>query len=640
MTDGTKTRGGALVVGALGVVYGDLGTSPLYSIREAFESPSHRLEVDRLNVLGAVSIIVWTLALIVAVKYVLLVLRADNNGEGGILVLTALVSGRSERTRSGRAQSGRTQSGASSKRPRIGVSGLVFVGLFGTALLFGDGMITPAISVLSAVEGVTLIRPGLKSLVVPISVLILVILFAIQRFGTGRVGRIFGPIMVVWFGVLAVLGVVSVARTPEILSAVNPAHAVRYFVANGRKGFLSMGSLFLVVTGGEALYADMGHFGRRPIRMGWFIVVMPALLATYFGIGALLLREPEAIRSPFFLLAPGPLRLPLILLATAATVIASQALISGVFSLTSQAVQLGYAPRTKIVYTSPTARGQIYVPLINWGLMIACVGLVVAFGSSARLAAAFGLSVTGTMFITTILFAVHARKNLRWNPFVVSILTAVVLFVEGAFLAANAFKFVDGGWFPIVVGVIVVVLFTTWKAGRSLVAAQIAATRTPLADYVSSLVDGRIVRVPGTSVFLYSQRLTTPPSLAALVRTTRTLHDLVYVVGVEVNETPRVDSSQRVVCETVGNGVFRVTLNYGFMEETTVAADLESHLQIQPGSTDYILGRESIIATRHPGMARWREVLYSLMVRNASDVATSFHLPTERVFEVGTRVEI
>ena len=640
MTDGTKTRGGALVVGALGVVYGDLGTSPLYSIREAFESPSHRLEVDRLNVLGAVSIIVWTLALIVAVKYVLLVLRADNNGEGGILVLTALVSVRSERTRSGRAQSGRTQSGASSKRPRIGVSGLVFVGLFGTALLFGDGMITPAISVLSAVEGVTLIRPGLKSLVVPISVLILVILFAIQRFGTGRVGRIFGPIMVVWFGVLAVLGVVSVARTPEILSAVNPAHAVRYFVANGRKGFLSMGSLFLVVTGGEALYADMGHFGRRPIRMGWFIVVMPALLATYFGIGALLLREPEAIRSPFFLLAPGPLRLPLILLATAATVIASQALISGVFSLTSQAVQLGYAPRTKIVYTSPTARGQIYVPLINWGLMIACVGLVVAFGSSARLAAAFGLSVTGTMFITTILFAVHARKNLRWNPFVVSILTAVVLFVEGAFLAANAFKFVDGGWFPIVVGVIVVVLFTTWKAGRSLVAAQIAATRTPLADYVSSLVDGRIVRVPGTSVFLYSQRLTTPPSLAALVRTTRTLHDLVYVVGVEVNETPRVDSSQRVVCETVGNGVFRVTLNYGFMEETTVAADLESHLQIQPGSTDYILGRESIIATRHPGMARWREVLYSLMVRNASDVATSFHLPTERVFEVGTRVEI
>ena len=640
MTDGTKTRGGALVVGALGVVYGDLGTSPLYSIREAFESPSHRLEVDRLNVLGAVSIIVWTLALIVAVKYVLLVLRADNNGEGGILVLTALVSGRSERTRSGRARSGRTQSGASSKRPRIGVSGLVFVGLFGTALLFGDGMITPAISVLSAVEGVTLIRPGLKSLVVPISVLILVILFAIQRFGTGRVGRIFGPIMVVWFGVLALLGVVSVARTPEILSAVNPAHAVRYFVANGRKGFLSMGSLFLVVTGGEALYADMGHFGRRPIRMGWFIVVMPALLATYFGIGALLLREPEAIRSPFFLLAPGPLRLPLILLATAATVIASQALISGVFSLTSQAVQLGYAPRTKIVYTSPTARGQIYVPLINWGLMIACVGLVVAFGSSARLAAAFGLSVTGTMFITTILFAVHARKNLRWNPFVVSILTAVVLFVEGAFLAANAFKFVDGGWFPIVVGIIVVVLFTTWKAGRSLVAAQIAATRTPLADYVSSLVDGRIVRVPGTSVFLYSQRLTTPPSLAALVRTTRTLHDLVYVVGVEVNETPRVDSSQRVVCETVGNGVFRVTLNYGFMEETTVAADLESHLQIQPGSTDYILGRESIIATRHPGMARWREVLYSLMVRNASDVATSFHLPTERVFEVGTRVEI
>jgi KUP system potassium uptake protein len=632
VTEGSRKRGGAsaLVVGALGVVYGDLGTSPLYSIREAFESPSHRLEVDRLNVFGAISIIVWTLTLIVAVKYVLLVLRADNNGEGGILVLTALVSGR--------PSNGRPDGG--SKPSRIGVSGLVFLGLFGTALLFGDGMITPAISVLSAVEGVTLIRPGLRSVVVPISVLILVILFVIQRFGTGRVGRIFGPIMVLWFGVLTVLGVVSVVRTPEILSAANPVHAARYFADNGVKGFLSMGSLFLVVTGGEALYADMGHFGRRPIRQGWFVIVMPALFATYFGIGALLLREPQAIRSPFFLLAPSPLRLPLIVLATAATVIASQALISGVFSLTSQAVRLGYAPRTNIVYTSSTARGQIYVPVVNWGLMIACVGLVVAFGSSARLAAAFGLSVTGTMFITTILFAVHSRKNLGWNPIAIALLAGVVLFVEGAFLAANAFKFVDGGWFPLAVGVLVVLLFTTWKAGRSLVAAQIAATRTPLSTYVAGLEPGRVVRVPGIAVFLYSQRLTTPPSLAALVRTTRALHDVVYVVRITVDETPRVDPSQRVVCVPVGNGVFSVTIHYGFMDETTVAADLEKQLEITPASTDYILGRESIIATGRPGMARWREVLYSLMVRNASDVATSFHLPTERVFEVGTRVEI
>jgi KUP system potassium uptake protein len=625
----TRSRSSALVVGALGVVYGDLGTSPLYSIREAFVSPSHRLAVDRPNVFGAISIIVWTLTLIVAVKYVFLVLRADNNGEGGILVLTALVSGR--------VSEGVASRGA--KGSRIGVSGLVFIGLMGTALLFGDGMITPAISVLSAVEGVTLIRPGLRSVVVPMSVLILVVLFAIQRFGTTRVGRIFGPVMVLWFGVLMVLGTVSVARTPEILLAANPVHAVRYFAHNGKKGFLSMGSLFLVVTGGEALYADMGHFGRRPIRQGWFVIVMPALFATYFGIGALLLRDPEAIRSPFFLLAPHALRLPLILLATASTVIASQALISGVFSLTSQAVGLGYAPRTKIVYTSSTARGQIYVPIVNWGLMIACVGLVVAFGSSARLAAAFGLSVTGTMFITTILFAVHARKNLRWNPFVVGALVAIVLFVEGAFLAANAFKFVDGGWFPLAVGVVVVILFTTWKAGRGLVAEQIAATRTPLATYVAGLT-GRVVRVPGIAVFLYSQPLTTPPSLAALVRTTRALHDLVYVVGIEVDESPRADPSRRVVCEPIGNGVSRVTLHYGFMEKMLVAADLETHLHIRPESTDYILGRESIIATGRPGMARWREMLYSLMVRNASDVANSFHLPTERVFEVGTRVEI
>ena len=615
-----------MMVGALGVVYGDLGTSPLYSIREAFEGSSHRLAVDRLNVFGSISIVVWTLSLIVAVKYVLLILRADNNGEGGILVLTALVTGRGERR--------------ATRWSRSGIGGLALLGLFGTALLFGDGMITPAISVLSAVEGVTLIRPGLRSAVMPASVVILIVLFAIQRYGTGRVGRVFGPVMVLWFGVLGVLGVVSVVRTPEILAAANPIHALRYFSENGAKGFRSMGSLFLVVTGGEALYADMGHFGRRPIKHGWFTVVMPALLATYFGIGALLLREPEAIRSPFFLLAPDSVRLPLVLLATAATVIASQALISGVFSLTCQAVQLGYAPRTRIVYTSPTAKGQIYVPIINWGLMIACVGLVVGFGSSARLAAAFGLSVTGTMFITTILFAVYAHRTLRWNPVVTGVVAGVVLFVEGAFLAANAFKFLDGGWFPLVVGVAVMVLFVTWKSGRTLVASRIAVTRTPLPVYVAGVARRSLVRVPGTAVFLYSQRATTPPSLAALVRTTGTLHEHVYVVAIVFEEVPRVHEARRLTCVEVGHGVHQVTLHYGFMDETRVADDLEAHLQVRRDSTDYILGRESIIPSSRPGMARWREALYALMVRNAADVATSFHLPSERVFEVGTRVEI
>ena len=622
-----EKRGGsatALVVGSLGVVYGDLGTSPLYSIREAFESPSHRLTVDRLNVLGSVSIIVWTLTLIIAVKYVLLVLRADNNGEGGILALTALIRGRDAPTQGARVRTG----------------GLVLIGLFGTALLFGDGMITPAISVLSAVEGVELIRPGLSSAVVPISVVILVMLFAIQRFGTGTVGRVFGPVMVVWFMVLAVLGTISVVRTPQIIQAVNPIHAVRYFSHNGRKGFLSMGSLFLVVTGGEALYADMGHFGRRPITRGWFAVVMPSLLATYLGIGALLLRDPAAIRSPFFLLAPDSLQLPLVVLATAATVIASQALISGVFSLTSQAVQLGFAPRTHIVYTSPTARGQIYVPLINWSLMVACVGLVIAFGSSARLAAAFGLSVTGTMFITTILFAVYARRRWRWSPVVTGLIAGVILLVEGAFLLANAFKIPDGGWFPLLVGLVIVVLFTTWNTGRSLVSARIAITRTPLSTFMSGVARGHVVRVPGTAVVLYSQRETTPPSLAALVRTTGTLHENVYVVAIVIDETPRVHPSRRIVSDELGNGAHHVTLHYGFMEETRVADDLDTHLQIHPPSTDYVLGRESVHSSSRPGMARWREMLYALMVRNASDVATSFHLPADRVFEVGTRVEI
>jgi KUP system potassium uptake protein len=613
----------ALVVGSLGVVYGDLGTSPLYSIREAFVGRTHRLAVDRLNVLGAVSIILWTLTLIIAVKYVLLVLRADNNGEGGILALTALVGGRD-----------------SERRSRIRTGGLVLLGLFGTALLFGDGMITPAISVLSAVEGLEVVHPGLESAIVPLAIVILILLFAIQRFGTGGVGRVFGPIMVIWFGVLAVLGTVSVIRTPEIIQSVNPVHAVRYFAHNGTKGFLSMGSLFLVVTGGEALYADMGHFGRRPITSGWFIVVMPALVATYLGIGALLLRDPAAIRSPFFLIAPDSLQLPVVILATAATVIASQALISGVFSLTSQAVQLGFAPVTRIVYTSPTVRGQIYVPLINWGLMVACVGLVIAFRSSGRLAAAFGLSVTGTMFITTILFAVYAHRRWKWNPVVTGLVAGVILVVEGAFLLANAFKIPSGGWFPLLVGVVILLLFTTWKTGRVLVAEQIRASRTPLRTFIASCSAGSVVRVAGTAVFLHSQRGTTPPSMAALVRTTGTLHEHVYVVSIVIDETPRVHPSRRVDANDLTNGVYEATLHYGFMEETYVADDLETHLQIRPQSTDYILGRETVRSTSRPGMARWREVLYGLMVRNASDVATSFNLPADRVFEVGTRVEI
>ncbi len=614
-----------LVVGALGVVYGDLGTSPLYSIREAFQSPSHRLAVDRANVLGSVSIIVWTLLIIIAIKYVLLVLRADNQGEGGILALTALVA----RLRSPRREQ---------TRRRIG--GLLFLGLFGTALLYGDGMITPAISVLSAVEGLELVRPGLNNAVVPIAAIILIGLFAIQRFGTGGVGRVFGPIMVLWLASIAVLGVASVARTPGALQAVNPLFAVRYFTTNGFKGLLSMGSLFLVVTGGEALYADMGHFGRRPIAAGWFAVVMPSLLATYLGIGGLLLRRPDAIRSPFFLLAPQALQLPVVILATVATVIASQALISGVFSLTFQAVQLGFAPRTRIVHTSATARGQIYVPVVNWLLMVACVILVVSFGSSSRLAAAFGLSVTATMFITTILFAVYARRTWGWSRGVVGAVAGVILLIEGAFLVANLFKIPEGGWLPLGVGALVMTVFTTWRTGHHLVDARLAARRTPLTTYIAGVDRGGVIRTPGTAVFLAANAETTPQSMVALVRSMGTMREEVYVVTMIVDEVPRVHPARRMQVTTIGSGVQRVTVHYGFMEQTPIAADLETHLGVSRLSTIYVLGRESVRSTDLPGMMRWREAIYAVMLRNASDVAAQFKLPDDRVIEVGVRVEI
>jgi KUP system potassium uptake protein len=418
---------------------------------------------------------------------------------------------------------------------------------------------------------------------------------------------------------------------------------VRYFTTNKFKGFLSMGSLFLVVTGGEALYADMGHFGRRPIQVGWYTVVMPSLLLTYLGIGGLLLREPEAIESPFFLLAPKALQIPLVVLATVATVIASQALISGVFSLTRQAVQLGYAPLTRIVNTSPTAKGQIYVPLINWGLMIACVGLVVGFGSSARLAAAFGLSVTGTMFITTILFAVYARRHWGWGLWLVAVVTGVLSIVEGAFLLANVFKIPHGGWFPLVVGVAILTLFTTWKTGRALVAERIKSDRRSLATFVrdvATAASGEVDRVPGTAVFMHRNAGLTPPGMAALVRSVGALHEEVFVVSVAGADTPRVRPAHRVKTTDLGHGFHQVELCYGFMEATPVADDLAAHLRLEPETTDYFLGRETVRPTDRPGMARWREVLYVLMVRNATDAATYFRLPEERVTEIGIRVEI
>ena len=620
----------SLSIGALGIVYGDLGTSPLYSIREAFVNEHHRLAVDRGNVLGAMSIIVWTLVIIITVKYVLLVMRADNHGEGGILALTSIATSGSSPARSRRGR-------------RRSTPPLVMLGLFGTALLFGDGMITPAISVLSAVEGAELINPGFESAVVPLSVAILIGLFAIQRFGTGTVGKVFGPVMLGWFVMMAVFGTISLARTPEVLQAVNPINAVRYFQANTTKGFLSMGSLFLVVTGGEALYADMGHFGRRPIAIGWTSVVLPSLMVTYLGIGALLLRQPDAVESPFFRLAPTSLRVPVVVIATIATIIASQALISGVFSITYQAIQLGYAPRSKVVYTSPTARGQIFIPVINWALMFACVGLVIAFRSSAALAAAFGLSVTGTMFFTTILFAVYARRTWRWPALAVWSLGGVILVIEGSFLAANIFKIPEGGWFPLLIGVIVFTLFTTWKTGRALVSERMRAhnmTVTRLADNLTRPDHEHVSRVDGVAVYLCSQAGIVPGCLLTNMAANGSLHRQVYVVTVVTADSPTVLAAERVSTTEHQCGLVAVVLRYGFMEKTLVADDLNKHLYVDPRSTYYFLGREHVRSSGRVGMARWREVLFSVMNNNAGDVGAFFHLPEDRVVEVGNRVDI
>jgi KUP system potassium uptake protein len=623
--DSRQRHGGqvALALGALGVVYGDIGTSPLYAVKETFLGEHHPLAVVEVNVMGVISIVLWTLVLLVAVKYISFVLRADNHGEGGILALTALVN----------------REPAMSRRRRRAL--LILLGLFGTSLLYGDGMITPAISVLSAVEGTELINPWFRHVVVPMAVVILLALFAVQRFGTGGMGKVFGPLMLVWFTALAVFGVGSLVQEPQILGAFNPVWAVRYFEAHPWTSFLSMGSLFLVVTGGEALYADMGHFGRRPITLGWFSLVMPALMLSYLGTGSLLLREPEAVESPLFLQVPGSLRVPMVILATAATVIASQALISGVFSLTMQAIKLGYAPLTRIVNTSHSASGQIYIPMINWALAIACIGLVVVFRSSSALAAAYGLSVTGTMFITTLLFGAFARGEWRWSKAAVGGFVAVALTIEGLFLGANLFKIPEGGWFPLVVAAGVFTMLTTWKTGRTVVARQLRSARIHLAEFAAGLGEGpKVRRSPGTAVFMFSNPGFAPASLLGLMRSTGTVHERVFVVSVITEEIPVVPRARRERHTRLSNGFHQVTLHYGFMEPTPVAADLQLHLGIDPRSTDYFLGRETVQATELPGMARWREVLFVVMKRNATDVGTWFQLPADRVLEIGARIDI
>ncbi|MGE0812729.1 MAG: potassium transporter Kup [Vicinamibacterales bacterium] len=622
MTGIDERRLGPLALGALGVVYGDIGTSPLYAIRECFYGP-HAVEPTADNVLGVLSLIVYALVVVISIKYVAVVMRADNRGEGGILALTALLPG---------PDTGRR------------TSALVLLGLFGAALLYGDGMITPAITVLSAVEGLNVATPLFEPYVVPIAVAILVGVFSIQKHGTERVGRLFGPIMLVWFGTLAALGIAWLATAPFVLGALDPRHAVRFLIEHGWHGVVVMGAVFLVVTGGEALYADMGHFGRRPISVAWFGLVLPALLLNYFGQGALLLAHPDAAANPFFALTPSWLLMPMVGLATLAAIIASQALISGAFSLTQQAVQLGYSPRLTIDHTSSAEAGQIYSPEVNRALMICTLAVVVGFESSAALAAAYGIAVTLTMIITALLLHAVAVHRWHWPVAAAAAMTGGFLAIDLTFLAANSVKIAQGGWLPLVVGAVLFTLMTTWKAGRRVVASRLLERAEPIEAFLARIQASPPVRVPGTAVFMTAQPKGTPPALAHNLRHNKVLHEHVITLLVTTMPWPYVDDVERCSIRPLGAGLYAVTLYYGFMQAANVPAALgRAALDGLPFDADdvtYFLGRETLIRTAAPGMAAWREELFIFMAKNARRATGYFRLPAEQVVELGVQVEI
>ncbi|MFZ4721049.1 MAG: potassium transporter Kup [Ilumatobacteraceae bacterium] len=626
MSEGSASpaRKGALVVGALGVVYGDIGTSPLYALQEAFTEEAHTLAVDEINVYGICSLAFWSLIIIISVKYLTFVMRADNAGEGGILALTSLVM--TKRVPGQAAKAGL----------------LVSLGVFGTALLYGDGIITPSISVLAAVGGLEQVSPSFTDWVVPISIVILLGLFSVQRRGTGAVGKVFGPIMIVWFITLAVLGLRQIIGHWEILESVNPIWIWRYFGHDTKNAFLALGSIFLVVTGGEALYADMGHFGRQPILRGWYMLVFPSLVLSYWGQGALLLRDPEAIEGMLFNLVPKALLLPFIILATMATIIASQALISGVFSLTAQAVQLDYLPRIRIDHTSHHHAGQIYVPLVNWLLAAACIGLVIGFQTSSNLAAAYGLAVTMTMAITTLIFFRVCTDRWNWSRTKAFAVCVPMLIVELGFLGANLPKIPHGGWFALVVAIFLMVQMQTWRRGRQLVASRIQRGERPIAAVLDEHTS--VKRVPGTGVFLFKDLGKAPPALVNNLEHNKVLHRTTLIVAIETVEEPRVDLDGRAHVTKVEPGVFQVLLRYGFMEEPDVPAalaEIEARgLEFDPDDVTYFIGRESIISGKAPGMHPAFEHLFVWLNRGADSAVRFFNLPPDRVFEVGSRVEI
>jgi len=612
------------MVAAVGVVYGDIGTSPLYTVKLAFSGP-YAFPITPANVLGVLSLIFWALIIVVSFKYVILMMRADNKGEGGIMALMALVQ---------RATDG---------RPRARWI-LMALGLVGASLFYGDGMITPAISVLSAVEGLELAAPELHPFIIPLALVILIGLFLFQRFGTASVGALFGPVMILWFCVLAVLGITGIARNPQVLESLNPWYGLAFFLENGVAGFIILAAVVLAVTGTEGLYADMGHFGRRPLRLAWFGFVLPALVMNYFGQGALLLADPGAVQNPFYHLAPSWALYPMVGLATAATIIASQAMITGAFSITRQAIQLGYAPRMYIAHTSERHIGQIYIPFINWVLLAGVVVLVVGFETSNRLAAAYGIAVTGTMAIDTVLAFFIVRGLWGGSWVVTGFATVAFLIVDLSLFGANVPKLVHGGWFPIAMAIIVFILLSTWKRGRTLLSERLKELAIPLDPFIEGLESHPPKRVPGTAIFLTTDRNAVPHALMHNLKHNKVLHERIVILTVVFQDIPHVDDSERVEVRPLGHSFIKVFVNYGFKDESDIPRALElcvaQGLTFNMLDTSFFLSRETLIPARRRVMALWREKLFIGMQRNATNVTAYFRIPTNRVVELGTQIEL
>jgi KUP system potassium uptake protein len=622
----------ALTIGALGVVFGDIGTSPLYALQTVFAADHHAVRPTQSAVYGVISLVFWTITTIVSVKYVTFIMRADNDGEGGIMALIALV-----------------QRGVRLDH-RWAKAVLVALGIFGASLFYGDGMITPAISVLSAVEGLQVAAPSLEHLVVPITLVILTVLFAIQRFGTGAVGRAFGPVMGTWFAILAVSGLHRVVEHPGILRSISPTYGLDFLFEHGHTAFIALGSVVLTITGAEALYADMGHFGRSPIRRAWFAFVFPALVLNYMGQGALILASPRAIDNPFFLLFPHWARIPMVLAATAATVIASQAVISGAFSVTRQAVRLGFLPRLTIRHTSHAEIGQVYVPAVNWGIFAAVVALVVGFGSSAALAAAYGIAVTGTLAIDTLLFFVVVRHLWRKPPWLAVTGCAVFLMVDLTFFSANLTKVLHGGWFPLLIALVVFVVLTTWQRGREIVTANRTEEEGPLRAFIDGVraMDPPVYRAPSSAVFLNANIETTPLALRANAEHNHTIHASVVIMSIETERVPHVPVDKRVSIDDLGyrdDGITHITARYGFMDKIDVPATLRRVADDVEGDFDldrasYFLSRISIVRTDAPGMSRWRKRLFIAIARNAANPVTLFGLPDAQTVVLSSHIEV